>query len=339
MWRARSQLANPVAAGAQRHAERDHVFLAISADGVTGWGEISPQPAALNGDPGIDEVIEEIVGPVRQRLGDVVERIGALPAWGGVQALRGDRAASGWAWALVEMALLDGALRHAGEDLTTRWGVRGTEETVVTVSLIDDAPWDEGRAAARVRAKVRPGPIAPDVLERLAERGLPTLLDFNATAHDEDEVLRVWERVAAVVSVVAVEQPFAPGQVAAHARLVSRGVPVSLDEGVRSTHDVRQIARYGAASMVCVKPARVGGLARARSIIHESRQFGLRVYVGGFFETELARGASRALARSACDQPSDVAPVTWSDASLVVPEPGGLGWRPADHLTPWAQWG
>jgi L-alanine-DL-glutamate epimerase-like enolase superfamily enzyme len=73
---------------------------------------------------------------------------------------------------------------------------------------------------------------------------------------------------------------------------------------------VGQILRYGAAQIICVKPARVGGLANARSIILAAREAGLRPYVGGFFESPYARQVHALLARSCVEEPSDLAPVS-----------------------------
>ena len=51
-------------------------------------------------------------------------------------------------------------------------------------------------------------------------------------------------------------------------------MPLSIDEGVRSVRDVAQIVRYRAAEIICVKPARVGGLANARTIIVRAQEAG-----------------------------------------------------------------
>lgn len=328
-----------MAAGRQRHDTRDHVFLEVREGDHVGYGEVSPQPVALNGDPGVGAVIAEIEGPLRTRITEIHHREGTVPDWTRTPSLRDDRAESAWAWALVEMALLDLSLRSSGDDLATRWGADGTEETMATVSLIEATPWVDTGSAYRVRAKVRPGSVLPDLLERLGDLGRPVLLDYNATAVDDDEVVETFRRVSDVVTVVAVEQPYAPGNVAAHARLARRGVPLSMDEGVRSVADVRQIARYGAATMVCVKPARVGGVASARSLMREARHLGLRAYLGGFFESELARGVTRALALAECDEPSDSAPVAFASASPIEPLAGGLGWRPVlERLGPGTRW-
>jgi L-alanine-DL-glutamate epimerase-like enolase superfamily enzyme len=58
-----------------------------------------------------------------------------------------------------------------------------------------------------------------------------------------------------------------------------------------------------------VKPARVGGYANARTIIERARALGLRPYVGGFFESPLARSVNRTLAHHLVDEPSDIGPV------------------------------
>jgi L-alanine-DL-glutamate epimerase-like enolase superfamily enzyme len=86
-------------------------------------------------------------------------------------------------------------------------------------------------------------------------------------------------------------------------------VALSIDEGLRSVRDVAQIVRYAAARMVCVKPARVGGLANARTIILAAADAGLRPYLGGFFESPYARHVHALLARNCVEEPSDIAPV------------------------------
>jgi len=83
-------------------------------------------------------------------------------------------------------------------------------------------------------------------------------------------------------------------------------VLISLDEGVRSLRDLDQIVRYRAATIVCVKPARVGGYANARTMLERAKELGLRPYVGGFFESPFARSVNRALAWHTTDEPSDI---------------------------------
>jgi O-succinylbenzoate synthase len=149
--------------------------------------------------------------------------------------------------------------------------------------------------------------MALGLLEETASRSLPVLLDYNCSALTDVDVIEQVRRIREVVDVVAVEQPYGVGNVVETARLAERlDVPISIDEGIRSVRDVGQVVRYRAAEVICVKPARVGGLANARTIILKARDEGLRPYVGGFFESPYARRVHRWLANSCVDEPSDV---------------------------------
>jgi L-alanine-DL-glutamate epimerase-like enolase superfamily enzyme len=156
-------------------------------------------------------------------------------------------------------------------------------------------------------------------MERLAALDVPVLLDFNCSAADDDDVLDQVAQARRVCDVSAVEQPYAAGNLIDHSRLALRlDVALSLDEGVRSLLDIAQIVRYRAATVLCVKPARVGGLANARTIIERAQALGLKAYVGGFFESPYARHVHRALANFTTDEPSDIAEVAVANTSDEV---------------------
>lgn len=311
LYRREVTLAAPVRASRQLHRRRSRLYLRVDEGGVYGFGEVAPQPEALHGDPGVDEVVaalDRVLAIVRA----VSEREGGLPSWSRVGRVVAGRPALRTAAALVEMALLDRELRARSAFVEEIWPIRFDTPELATVSLLDDdEPWDIAASARRVRVKTRPGLIGPAALERLATVRVPVLVDFNCSAHGDDDVLTQLRAMSQVVDVAAVEQPFGAGNVADHARLVARtGVPVSLDEGVRTVNDLTQIARYGAAAIVCVKPARVGGLAHAHAMVHRADELGLRAYVGGFFESPYARAVHRSLARHCVSEPSDLAVVS-----------------------------
>lgn len=145
------------------------------------------------------------------------------------------------------------------------------------------------------------------MLERVAALEVPVLLDFNCSARSDNDVLHQVDQIGEVATIGAVEQPYDVGNIVDHARLASRlDVPLSLDEGVRTLRDLSQIVRHEAASVVCVKPARVGGLANARTLIAKANELGLRVYLGGFFESPFARRVHRTLADNCISEPSDL---------------------------------
>ncbi|MGH3733619.1 MAG: enolase C-terminal domain-like protein [Acidimicrobiales bacterium] len=312
LYRQAVALEQPVRASSQTHDIRTRLYLRIDHDGFFGFGEVSPQPHPLNGDPGLDEVIDALNGALT-RLEQVVAREGALPPWSRTASLGAATPRDNVAYALVEMALLDRELRRDGEVITQLWTCASVTPVQRTVSILDDAPWLVGDDVARLRVKCAPGALSASAKGRLSGLRAPVLLDFNCSASEDGEVLDVVAAVSKVVDIDAVEQPFAVGNVVDHARLASRlDVELSLDESVRSVRDLAQIAHYGAASMVCVKPARVGGLANARTVIARAQDLGLRVYLGGFFESPYARRVNRALANSCVREPSDVSDVAVS---------------------------
>ncbi len=183
----------------------------------------------------------------------------------------------------------------------------------------------------------RPAPVrsAGCVLERLSHAGLPVLLDFNASATSLDDVMGQAALVARVADLVGVEQPFAPGDLSGHAALAERlDVPVSLDEGLRDLDDLEAALAAHAVGMVCVKPARVGGLIAARAVLSRALGEGLAAYVGGFFESGFARSVHRVLADSLACAPSDlglVARVDWDEPEAVTTA-SGLGSSPSAAL-------
>jgi o-succinylbenzoate synthase len=329
-------------ASEQDHRERSRLFLRLEDDGLTGYGEVDPQPHRLHGDPGIIEV-RDAIGAALVQLSDLVAREGSLPLWSRVARLGNETPPRRVASALVEMAVLDRELRSSSLSIEELWPPRFMTPLQSTVSVLDEeTPWHIDTASQRVRVKTAPGSLGAVALERLSLLGMPVLLDFNCSASRDDEVLAQLEQARRVCEVVAVEQPYAVGNVVDHARLAARlEVDLSLDEGVRSLQDVAQIVRYHAATMLCVKPARVGGLANARTIVERAHSLGLKVYLGGFFESPYARHVHRALAQNTIDEPSDIGHVDLAnsdDEVSAVPisfslEPSALMLERATALT------
>jgi o-succinylbenzoate synthase len=313
LWRQDTRIRVPVRSAGQLHDARSRLFLSVERDGVVGYGEVAPQPEELNGDAALADVIDEVRVFVVPQLQQIVEREGGLPSWTRVGRFAGSRAASNPAVALLEMALLDRELRLAHATIDSIWPSTFDTPLQVTVSLIDETAFAVDPSAVRVRAKLSGIPLnttAFQLLQEIGELSLPVLLDYNCSARSDAEVIEQVRRIRDLVEVAAVEQPYDVGNVVDTARLAEQlDVPLSIDEGIRSLRDVAQIARYRAAEIICVKPARVGGLANARTIILRAQEEGLRPYIGGFFESPYARRVHRWLANSCLNEPSDLAPV------------------------------
>ena len=337
VWADNVQLLRPIATAHAPHLARTRLYACVEHDGVAGYGEVAPQPADLNGDPSVEAVVLELRATSLPQLRAMVAREGSLPSWTRVARLAGPRASSAAAMALLEMALLDREYRSRQLDVAALWPRRYDTPTQATVSLLDDdVPWTLEAGVARVRVKTAPGDPSRTARQRLEAVRVPILLDFNCSGQSVDAVLAHVATLAPLAELAAVEQPFAPGNVADHAILAQRlAVPVGLDEGVRSERDLVQIARYHAASMVCIKPARVGGLANARAMVLRAEELGLSPYLGGFFESAFARSVHRMLAESCVKEPSDLLPVALAGSESVpevVDAHWGLGLAPNPHL-------
>jgi O-succinylbenzoate synthase len=310
LWRDEVSLLRPISAAAQRHDVRTRLYLGIEHDGVTGFGEIAPQPSALNGDPSVEEVLEELDRVTMPQLIEVVTREDAVPSWTRLARFAGSRAASSFSVALIEMALLDRELHLRGDVISSLWSENFETPSQTTVSLLDAEEWLVTSDVARVRVKTTPAPVSNRALDQLSELSVPVLLDFNCSATSDEQVLEQVAQISRVARISAVEQPYASGNVIDHATLVEQlSVPLSLDEGVRSPRDLEQIVRYGAAKIVCLKPPRVGGLANTRTMALRAVSLGLEPYMGGFFESAYARRVHRLLAHDCIAQASDVTTV------------------------------
>jgi len=78
----------------------------------------------------------------------------------------------------------------------------------------------------------------------------------------------------------------------------------------------------GACSVVCVKPARLGGLGAALSVIERCRRSGVPLWMGGMFESGYARGVNLTLgALEGMAWPGDLSPSRSYLGADLVPDP------------------
>ncbi len=162
--------------------------------------------------------------------------------------------------------------------------LQAIEAGFTTLKLKAGAERETDDLVARVRA-VR-NAVGPDVHLRLDVNGAWDL----PTAQDRlDAVARF--------GIQYVEQPLPaqdPGGAAELRRLVA--VPVAADEAVYSVHAARRIVEEGAADVLVVKPARVGGPVAVAEIAAVASAAGLPVVLSTLFETGIGIAAARAAA-------------------------------------------
>ncbi len=204
--------------------------------------------------------------------------------------------------AAIEMAVLDRHLRRGERSLAPHLGATAATVTAgATVGLGSAAALRSSvqRLAAagyrRLKVKVSTGQvraIVADVAD--AAPGIEIQIDGNGglSAVDLDDLVSV-----AAMGVTAIEQPFAPEDLATAATLVTASpIPVMADEAAPTLADARRVRAAGALSGVAIKPPRLGGLAPALEMLAWCHEEGLAATAGGMLESGLGRHALAAFA-------------------------------------------
>ncbi|MFI1486215.1 mandelate racemase/muconate lactonizing enzyme family protein [Streptomyces sp. NPDC020747] len=262
----RLALAEPLRISRSTMSARDAVWLTVEHDGLTGHGEaVSSVYYGLN-TPVLERRLHE-AGLELSRFGDPENALREWPA--------GDRPPA--VNAAVEAALLDLCGKRSGVPVHRLLGARSARTartppsapSARTARTIGIVPAERAAAQARSLAdsgftviKVKAG--APDPEDDLARiRAIASaaprarlLLDPNG-AWTSAQALQLLPRYAEL-GVEAVEQPLAPGDPEALARLAERSpLPLIADEDAVTYEDVRRLA--GRVHGVNVKLAKCGG--------------------------------------------------------------------------------
>lgn len=253
----RLALAEPLRISRSTMAARDAVWLAVEHEGLTGHGE-----AVTSVYYGLDtaELERQLyeAGLDLGRFGDPESALRERPA--------GDRPPA--VTAAVEAALLDLCGKRSGVPVHRLLGARSTP-SARTARTIGIVPAERAAAQARSLAdsgftviKVKAGtPDPEDDLDRIraiasAAPRARLLLDPNG-AWTTTQALQLLPRHAEL-GVEAVEQPLAPGDPEALARLAEHSpLPLIADEDAVSYEDVRRLV--GRVHGVNVKLAKCGG--------------------------------------------------------------------------------
>ncbi|QYG92791.1 o-succinylbenzoate synthase [Iamia sp. SCSIO 61187] len=285
--------------------ERDRQVLlvrVVAADGAVGWGEC---PTLSR--PGYTA---EWTDGAWDRL-----RADLLPA-----LLAGEEpgpSAPPMAAGAVRDALLDLALRRERRQPSP--SPLGASSTAVPFGVavglgddpgvvVDEVDRAVAAGARLVVLKVRPGwSVVPLAAVRKRRPGVAVAVDANGSfgLDDLDEL-----RAVAAEGPAFVEQPLPAADLAGSARVAAAiGAPVALDEGVATLADLAAAVAARAATMVTVKPARMGGHLVAAEAVAQAHRAGWGVHVGGMLESGLGRAAARRLAaRPEVGGPSMVGP-------------------------------
>jgi L-alanine-DL-glutamate epimerase-like enolase superfamily enzyme len=288
------RLREPFTISRSTDEEVSEVFVELQLDGLSGFGEASPQEhygeSPESAAAFLDEA-EELLGDDPFALEEVEARLRARP---------GEMAAK----AALDSALHDLCGKLAGQPVWRLLGLRRAgPPTCWTIWLGD--PDDMARRAERVgkrfrRLKLKLGARDGLDVERVrAVRGvtdLPLQVDVNEY-WELDEAL---ENVGALagLGVEYVEQPLPAGDPGGRRLKDESPVPIYVDEDCHTLADVRACGEI--AHGVNIKLAKSGGIREAVRIAHAARALDLGVMLGCMVESSLAIAAACQLA-SLCD--------------------------------------
>jgi o-succinylbenzoate synthase len=301
------RLVSPLMTGrGEIRARRGFLLRLVADSGLEGLGEASP--AYWIGEERLEDVAEVLRG--------VVELVASRPAAASLCAAVDGRArvdAAGCtaerhaplcerspaAACAVDTALLDLEARARGMALATLLG--GDADAALPVcalvigrtseALADAAVSAVGEGYRVLKVKVGAGSVAEDVrrieaVRRRIGEGIPLRLDANR-AWTPAQARQALSALAAS-GIELVEEPLRGGEPRMLAALrASSPVRVAVDESVRDAASLRRVVEAGAASVVVLKTARVGGPSTALRLAEEAGAAGLEVVITDSIETAI----------------------------------------------------
>lgn len=336
LWTAELPFRVPVATAKGVHRNRPLVLVHIMgrssdpARAVEGWGECAALADTTYDDEDVARSLEVLHRQLVPALFEqMVEKWHRLPGPSDLGAVR--RAAPGapLAFAALEMAVADAHLRAGKLSLAGLLGVEGravepgavvgAADTLEELLAVVGGLVDQGYS--RLKVKIAPGwDVVPVTALSKSFPDLSLQVDANGSYRpggSDEADLATLDRCG----LLCIEQPFDRADLGAHARLAIRlSTPICLDESLDSPQSVREALAIGACSVVCVKPARLGGLGAALSVVERCRTSGVPLWMGGMFESGYARGVTTTLgALEGMSWPGDLSPsLTYLEGDLVA---------------------
>lgn len=269
------------------------------SDGAVGWGEIAspsgPFYAADTTDTCWHVTTEYLIPALLEHRWEHPEQVPA--AWSN---LRGHQ----FAKAGVDMACW--ALWAQAREISLAEALGGTREHVVAgvslgieptmQALLDHVAMHVDSGYPRVKLKIAPGfDVAAVRAVREAFPNLDLYVDANGAYTEQPEHLRTLRELDEF-GLLMIEQPFAPSNFTAHARLQAElHTPLCLDESVVDVHDLDTALALGACRVLNIKASRMGGLTAAVAAHHHAQRHDVAVWCGGMHEFGVGRAANVAL--------------------------------------------
>lgn len=327
MHRVRQQLVHEFRTSSHQKSYLEHLLIELhDADGRTGWGEIAspsgPYYCAETTDTcwqiAGQYLLPGLIGTTWDRPEDAVR------SW---RRVRGNEfAKSGvdtaiWTlWASAQDVSLSTALGGSRTEVVAGVSL-GIEPTVD--DLLEQVRLHTDAGYPRVKLKIAPGwDVEPVRAVRESFGDLDLHVDANGAYTESAEHLAALTALDGY-RLTMIEQPFAPRDLLAHARLQAKiNTPICLDESIETLHDLHTAVELGALQVLNIKVSRMGGLTPARAAHDLALQHDIAVWCGGMHEFGIGRAANVAISSlPGFTLPSDVsASAKYYARDLIIPE-------------------
>lgn len=260
-------------------------------DEVSGWGEL-PSASPAQWEALCEQYAPALLSHVWHRPTDASEAWADLP-WDPTVSGALDTAC----WDLWSRRR-DTPLAHAlgGERTALTAGVTLARRSTAE-SMVREVNRQVGAGFRRIRLEIEPGRDT-DVV-RAIQASFPFLVLQVDAGGRYSESLEHLEALHALdgLGLLAVEDPFAPDDLDAYARLRAElRTPVALYRSLGSVEDLSEAIRAEAGGAVNVDPSRLGGLTPARRAVDRAVDAGWQVWCGSSAVTGVGRAAVVALA-------------------------------------------
>lgn len=308
LWQVDLPFLRPVATAKGTHRHRPlvlvHVVATASGALVEGWGECAALSDTTYDGEDVTRALALLRHALVPALVDLAPVGGApLPRPSDLAVVRRSAPDAILAFAALEMAVADAHLRAEGRSLAGALGgtvrqvpvgaVVGQFDTVDRL-LAEVGPLVEA-GYGRVKMKIGPGwDLGPVEAVRNRFPQLRLQVDANGSyRRDQADHLAELDPF----DLLCIEQPLEPWDLDGHADLAARlSTPICLDESFDSPRSVRTALEAGACSVVCVKPARLGGIGAALEVMDHCVAHRVPMWMGGMFESGYGRAVNATLA-------------------------------------------
>ncbi|MEU3016673.1 MULTISPECIES: enolase C-terminal domain-like protein [unclassified Nocardiopsis] len=291
------------------------VLVRVSDGRVSGWGEVA-RATAEQWEGLARDYAPALLEHAWRRPTEVADAFADLP-WD--PALTGALDTACWdLWSRQRSTPLAHAL--GGERTALTAGATLPRQSTLE-SVVTEVNRRVGAGFRRIRLEVEPG-WDTDVV-RAVQSSFPFLVlqvdaggRYTESPSDLDAL-----RSLDALGLLTIEDPFAAGDLGAHARLSAElRTPVALYRSLSSVEDLREAILAEAGRAVSVDPARLGGLTAARRAVDRAVDAGWQVWCGSSAVTGVGRAATVALASLAgATLPVEVRGSGGRGRDLVVP--------------------